>query len=181
MMRSPENDKWVGHDTEHLSINFLAATALLTGDRFAREEVDHHALLYLTGFTHGTGSWNDTPGPARKVGRSTLAAIWIWLVTGREDVRQRVIDRVDDVAAHMSQTGSPIPVVAPRGYWSVWEEGNAVTGIAAVHHNFGTPAALDIVYTVSQSVTMRAGGVIAGSSSVLAGVIHASRVMAPDI
>ncbi|MCA8956000.1 MAG: hypothetical protein KDC87_07995 [Planctomycetes bacterium] len=159
MMRAPGGQKWLGHDTEHLSINFLAGLALLTGNRYAREEVDWHCELYLTGFTYKSGSWNDTPGPARKVGRSALAACWMWLVTGREDVRERVMNRARNVLGTMQAANTKVPVVAPRGAeYNPWEEGNAVAGMAAVFHNFGSLEALQVAVLVSQTVTMHTFG-----------------------
>ena len=155
-MPSPSGSRWRGHDTEHLSINYLAAIALLTGNLFAREECQHHAMLYLTGFTYNSGTWNDSIGPARKVGRSSLAAIWIWLVTDREDVMQRVVDRARDVKDKVFAPTYAIPVVASKGsyYWTVWEEGNAACGLAAIHHNFDAPHAREAALEVSRVVTL---------------------------
>jgi hypothetical protein len=152
-MKGPSNERWLGHDVEHLSINYLAGIALLTGNRWARDEVDHHVELYLTGFTHKTGGYNDSPGPARKVGRSSLAAIWMWQVTGRDDVRKRLINRTDDVLAKLNSIQLNIKVVAPRGsYWVPWEEGMAATGLYAVYRNFGTTSALDVINLTTASL-----------------------------
>ncbi len=158
-MRGPSNERWLGHDTEHLSINYLAGIALLTGNRFAREEVDHHAELYLTGFTHNSGSYNDSPGPARKVGRSSLAAIWMWQVTGRNDVRARLEHRTDDVLKKLRSAQLNIKVVAPRGsYWVPWEEGMAATGLFAVYRNFGSQSALDVIILTTAALAVNGFG-----------------------
>ena len=156
-MRSPSGSRWKGHDPHHLSINYLASFALLTGDRFARQEMEHHCMLYLSGFTFKRGSFNDAPGASRQVGRSSLAAIWMWLVTGREDVKIRAVNRVRDLAERMASQNLPIKVIKPRQYdqaWYVWEEANGVTGLAAIHRHFQTPEALSIVHQVSRSVVV---------------------------
>lgn len=162
---SPDGHRWVGHDFEHLSINYVSAYALVTGNRFAREEVEHHRTLYLSGYTYKSGSPNDSLTPSRKFGRSTMAALWIWLVTGNEAVAERAANRSKALKEQLDEVRpahiAAIPTFAPRyaknrECWFAWEEGCAVTSLAAVYHNFGTPEAKEIAMRVGKSLTMHA-------------------------
>lgn len=161
MMRSPEGQRWKSHDGQHLSINYLGAIALLTGNRFARTEIEHHCMLYLTGFTYNRGSYNDSPGASRQVGRSSLAAIWMYLVSGREEIRTRVINRAKELKVRMATYNVKLSVMKPRSggtRWYGWEEGCGTSGLAAIYQHYGTPEALDIIHDVARSIVMHGYG-----------------------
>lgn len=158
-MRTGRDARWQGHDPEHVSINYLAGIALLTGNRFAREECDVHRVAYLSSFTYQTGGWTDLPGPARSVGRSSLAAIWAFLVTGDTAISTRVSNRSKDLLVRMGQANTRFPVIADRGtYWVPWEEGIGLAGLKAIHHNFGTPECLSIMELASATVVINGIG-----------------------
>jgi hypothetical protein len=164
MMRSPEGQRWKPHDGQHLSINYLGAIALLTGNRFARAEIENHCMLYLTGFTYKTGSYNDSPGASRQVGRSSLAAIWMYQVSGREEIKTRVINRAKELKERMATHTLPFTVMSPRSSntrWYGWEEGVGTSGLAAIYQRFGTPEVLDMIHDVSRSIVMHGYGKLA--------------------
>jgi len=167
MMRSPEGQRWKGHDGQHLSINYLAAIALLTGNRFARTEIENHCMLYLTGFTYQSGSYNDSPGASRQVGRSSLAAIAMYQISGREEIKTRAINRVKELKLRMASHNTVLDVMKPRSggtRWYGWEEGCGISGLAAIHQRFASPEALEVILSVSTSLVMHGYGKITTGS-----------------
>ena len=98
MLQADERGRtYRGHDSQHLSINYLCGFALATGDRMAMLECEHHAELWLSEFTFDSGTGNDKPGVARAIGRSLAAGCWLWLVTGRTDIAVRIVQRTKGV------------------------------------------------------------------------------------
>ncbi|MEE9125599.1 MAG: hypothetical protein V3U11_00515, partial [Planctomycetota bacterium] len=169
---APSNRVWSGHDNEHWSVNYLCAYALTTGDRWAIAECHHKTELWLSQFTTKTGTYNDNPGPARAVGRGLLAGCWLYLVTGREEIRARILTRYSDLRPHMAKPRAKevkLRVLAPRWakdrghYWPPWEEGMAVTSLMAVHHLFGVTDAKTLAIELSDLITMHAFGRVNGS------------------
>lgn len=159
----PKGRPFRGHDAEHLSLNYLCAFALTTGDRLARLECEHMTELWLAEFTHNSGTFNDPAGSARAVGRSLQAGCWLWLVTGRNDLAVRIAQRVGAVRAQLSKPRNPVTaalpyVLTPRWsrklgyYWPAWEEAIAATGLAAVHALFQWQEAGVLAATLSDNI-----------------------------
>ncbi len=166
--KDPGGLLWQGHDPEHLSVNYLAGLALVTGNRWAIAECEHQAELWLSNYTVDTGTTNDNLGAARAIGRSFLAGCWLYLVTGRDDLKQAMIGRVMTLPNLYAQTRPAevqnIPVLVPRfssargHYWPPWEEAIGASGIMAVYRLFGTPMAHSMATQAADNVSMLAFG-----------------------
>ena len=170
--QDPDGRAFRGHDAEHLSINYLCAFALATGDRAALLECDHQAELWLSRFTVNSGTFNDTPGPSRGVGRGLLAGCWLWLVTGREDLAARIMQRTRQIGLKLRESKTEpwakVPgVLSPRysafrgHYWPPWEEALAVTGLAAVFTLSRDPEVGELVQIMSSTIVRHGIGATA--------------------
>lgn len=168
--RDPSGRRFQGHDDQHLSINFLCAYALTTGDRMARLECEHQVELWLSEFTIDSGTYNDKPRAARATGRSLLAGCWLWLVTGRADLRKRIEQRSRNIVQRLTKPRHGVAkllpgVLVPRSssrdgvYWAPWEEALAVTGLNAVAQLFGVPEAMAVAKVVSTNLVRHGIGV----------------------
>ncbi len=149
---------WTGKDRQHWSSNYLGAFALLTGAHWARQELENETRLYLAGQTIDPGRSTSGAGAPRGTGRTQLAATWMLLVTGDPALRQRMIDRVEQVE-YPGWSGRELPADQVRpfavndsdprmlqgkgNYWNPWQEAIAATGIAAVHRVTGNQRAHD--------------------------------------
>jgi hypothetical protein len=142
-----DGNGWSGKDNQHWSSLHLASTYLLTGSFSLRAELDNEAELYLSSHTlpsqRRTVSSNDIDEP-RAVGRTLLSMSWNHLVTGRDDVRERMRERVRQCIVPQFlglQVGGPVrPVriqapdarVFPKDwFWKPWEESLAIVGLEA--------------------------------------------------
>jgi hypothetical protein len=143
---------WSGKDREHWSSNNLGAFALLTGAHWARAELQNEARLYLAGQTVTPHLSTSNSGPPRAGGRTELAACWIYLATGDQELFARVHERFDRVY-RAQWAGRELPPEAVRPmtvhhpdprmlkgavrYWTPWEDGLCAVGFAAAHRVFG--------------------------------------------
>ena len=105
------------------------------------------------------------------MGRGLLAGCWLYLVTGREEIRDRILTRNLDLRPQVSKARPPevkLRVLAPRWtrqlghYWAPWEEGMAVTSMMAVHKMFGVTDAKTLAVELSDVITMHAFGKVDG-------------------
>lgn len=159
----PLDRPFVGHDAEHWSVNYLCAFALTTGDPIAVKQCNHQVELWLARYTRDSGSYTDQPAAARAEGRGLLAGCWLWLVTGRKDLEDRLIHRSKLLLPEVTgpETGPPgkLPgVLEPRWsaaeghYWPPWEEALAAAGAAAVATLFDVPEARVVADVISTTV-----------------------------
>lgn len=147
---------WTGKDRQHWSSNHLGAYALLTGEHWARRELENEARLYLAGQTVRPGLSTSGAGAPRGAGRVALAACWIYLATGDEALQRRVGERLERV--YLPQWAGrelppeqvrPMAVQGPDArmlqgkvrYWTPWQDALAAVGFAAAHRTFGGDAA----------------------------------------
>ncbi len=163
--------QWWGHDQQHYSIHYLTAYALLTSDRWALEECAHQADLWLGLVKDGRSGavgLDNLADHARSEGRPLHSGAELYLVTGREDVRDRLRARLDNVVAQqwtgrdtdpvrpirgnlppdMRYTDLPVPV------WIPWQEACAVVGMDAAIRisRYAGPATADIPWHVGRTV-----------------------------
>lgn len=159
---------WRGHDAEHLSLNYLVGFAMTTGDRLALEECSHLVELFLAEFTEYTHP-TVRPGAARMVGRSLLAGSWLWLITGRQDLKDRLVTRAQSVPVYYKKPRAGVPSILPkvlvprqdatRGhYWPPWEEAIAAVGLCAVDALFDLPECAEAAISISENVVMHGMG-----------------------
>ncbi len=157
---------WRGRDNQHWSSNTMAAAYLLTTSHSLLREVNTDIELYLSGHTLPSTHNLSTNGigASRAVGRTLLSMAWHYVVTGREDVRQRIADRVEEcVAVQYQGLGGvdmkPIRYYAPdprvtvtTNWWSGWEEGIAAAGLEAVWRVTGSQTAKDLAVACATSL-----------------------------
>lgn len=148
---------WSGRDNEHWSSLTMAATYLLTRSYALRYELDNEAELYLAGHTLPSAkpNWSTNAiGQPRAVGRTLLSMAWNWVVTGREDLRRRMRERVmqcvarQHVGLHVPGAVKPLMTAPPdprnlptRTHWKPWEEALAIPGLEACYRVTGEPTA----------------------------------------
>lgn len=128
----------VGHDLEHYVLQALLEVALVTGDTGALRLVENQAEVWLCSwFLNNRGTSHHEPGrPDRTVGRCTRTGAWLLFLTGREDLRERLMEKDGQI--------SDEAVVRPRGkdprhldgrveYIPYWEVGIQVQGLQHAH------------------------------------------------
>jgi hypothetical protein len=142
-----DSHRWFGKDNQHWSNNYLCAYYLLTGDPQIGLEIENEVQLYLGGRTLRPGIATSNPGAARAVGRSMLAATWLYLCTGDAALLERMRARMYQVNAptwldrdtpanriRPFDIKKPDPRYIPGNedpVWVPWEEALAVVGLAA--------------------------------------------------
>lgn len=169
-------------DPQHSSLNLLFTTAMMTGDPQLMDLVHDYAEEYLSSYTlpsthpHHFSSGMDA---ARAVGRTGETSAWCYLLTGREDLRTRMLGRVAQVVAPAwgktagrqvrplditsrvnlqphspwptyQVAGQPVPSPQPRE-WHPWQEGIAAHGLYAVYGATGDPLALQVALGVAEN------------------------------
>src|SRR5690606_39163750 len=161
---------WTGKDHEHWSSLTLAAAYLLTGSHSLRMEVDNEIELYLASHTLPSmrpGLPSNHMGSGRAVGRTLLTMSWMYLVTGREDVAERMRRRIEEcvVPQYVTLT-EPGPVrplrirppdaraISTGEQWVPWEEAQAVMGLEACHRVTGSENAHVVAFTVARNLIL---------------------------
>lgn len=158
---------WSGKDREHWSSNHLGAFALLTGAHWARRELANEARLYLAGQTIEPGWSTSHAGAARGAGRTALAASWMYLATGDQELLRRM-DRRIDLAYHPEWAGRSLPadrvrpmnvcdpdprmLLGKHRYWNPWQDAIAAVGFAASHRITGNPRARELAEELACNV-----------------------------
>jgi hypothetical protein len=177
---------WHGKDREHWSTNTLGAYALLTGAHWARRELQHEIQLYLAGQTTAPGLSTSGSGAPRGVGRTMLAACWLYLATGDEALLARMHERTDQVYWPQWQ-GRELPPDKVRAYlvndpdarqldgntqfWNPWQDALAAIGFAAFHRLTGSEKALDLADGLALNV-LRHGWKHGGGETIVATAIR---------
>lgn len=82
-----------GHDNQHMSIMTLTNYALITSDPLALAMCDEFVDLWLVSLT-ANGSTHDRVRAPRSYGRTMQTSLWLYEITGREDLKQRMIKRM---------------------------------------------------------------------------------------
>jgi hypothetical protein len=180
-----EPNGWLGRDHQHWSSLTLASAYLLTGSWSLREELDVEADLYIA--SHTVPSWRQVStnhiDQPRAVGRTFLSMSWNWLCTGRDDLRTRMLQRVDEcvLPQHLgiSVGGQvrPLTVVGPDGrtiakyvHWKPWEEALAVTGLEAVYRVTGHTVARALAVVTAKNLVEHGWKLDANESIIATGV-----------
>jgi hypothetical protein len=160
---------WFGKDNQHWSSLYLCGFHLLSGSFGALREIENEARLFLASQRLKPGEAGAGPDAPRAVGRTLLSGCWIYLCTGDERIRQRLIDRVEQVVAKAwagrGLDGKPVRPVGKDGpdgrildgktvAWQPWQEGLAVLGLAAVHALTGNDTALQIAQAACRSLCL---------------------------
>lgn len=158
---------WTGKDRQHWSNNHLAAYALLTGAHWARRELENEGRLYLAGQTLDERFTTSHSGAPRGAGRTLLAASWNLCATADERLRERMVQRVEQV--HWREwAGRELPAdkVRPMAvnepdarmlngqhrYWNPWQDALAAIGFGACHRMTGSARARELAEALACNV-----------------------------
>lgn len=146
-----EDHGWSGKDNQHWSSLNLCGLYQLTGSHLLRSLIEDEVELYLAGQTVDPRLPTTGRDAPRAIGRTLLTACWLWLCTGRADLKQRILDRVRvSVAAApaFQRPDWPVRTLERNGpdgrvlggrwpFWVAWNEALAAPGLWAVHRLFG--------------------------------------------
>ncbi len=177
-----EANGWTGKDREHWSSNTLGAFALLTGSHWARDELANEARLYLAGQTVDPQKSTSGAGAPRGAGRTALAAAWMYLATGDERLRERIVQRTQQVyhaqwpgrtlgpdRVRTMQIHDPDPRMlgGSTRYWTPWQDAIAAVGFAATFAVTGEPRARELAEQLALTV-VRHGWRLDGKECIVA-------------
>ena len=167
-----ETHGWHGRDNQHWSSNLICCSYYLTGDPQLALLIDHECETYLAQqilplppFRPG---WPGTgPDAARAVGRTMLAGSWMYLCTGRVDIKERIKQRID-LSIYPGWQGrqigypyyrpymisktdgrqTPIPLNSDASF--PWQEGIAATGLEAAYRITGQDNARELAAEIAR-------------------------------
>jgi hypothetical protein len=140
---------WQGKDWEHHSSNLLTFAALMTGSYLLLDEVNNEVELYISGHTLPSmlpgWSTNDRFA-ARAFGRTHHAMVNHFLLTGRQDLKTRMIERFRQCVVNFWDGATHTPVKnwlhmkdarilsADIDAWVPWNESLGVVGAVALYN-----------------------------------------------
>lgn len=170
-----ESHQWWGRDNQHWSFNLQASAYYLTGDPQLGLLIDHECETFLSQqnlpIPPLRPGWPTTgPDASRAVGRTLLAGSWLYLCTGRQDMRKRLTDRVDlsirpnwsgaSLSAPLARPfmlmqtdGRQAPIPVGSQAWFPWQEGIAVTGLEACYRVTGHQPARDLAVELARTLS----------------------------
>tara|TARA_S200002703_G_scaffold128763_1_gene115585 strand:+ start:79 stop:2112 length:2034 start_codon:yes stop_codon:yes gene_type:complete len=140
---------WFGKDWQHHSSNLLSMAALMTGSYMLKDEADTEMELYYAGFTlpsqyHG---WSTSGIRApRGFGRTHHAMCNHYLLTGREEIKDHMLDRFREavmaqwdgataaVVKNWSHVLDPRVLNGLHTGWVPWNETLGFVGIVALYN-----------------------------------------------
>jgi len=141
-----ETHGWTGKDRQHWSDNYLGAFAQLTGAHWARRELQNEVQLYLSGQTVDPALSTSGSDAPRGAGRTELAACWMYLATGDQDLLARMNERLDKVywpqwqgrtlpegkvRPYLVEDPDPRMLGGTCRYWNPWQDAIAACGFGA--------------------------------------------------
>lgn len=148
-----ECNGWLGKDVEHWSSNLLSAAGVLTNSYQIMDELNVEAELFLSGHTIPTmrpGWSTNSIWASRAVGRVYHAMAQNFLITARNDVKERIYQRtLQCVAVQWSgkdaspvrpmHTIGPDPRQLPLNpSWLPWQESLGIPGLESWYQITGT-------------------------------------------
>lgn len=140
---------WFGKDYQHHSSNLLSMAALMTGSYMLRDEADVEMEHYYAGMTLPSEypGWSTSGKRApRGFGRTTHAICNHYLLTGREEIKDHMLNRFREVAmvqwdgANISPVRNWAHVLDNRVLngqyegWVPWNETLGFVGIVALYN-----------------------------------------------
>jgi hypothetical protein len=161
---------WTSKDHEHWSSLTLCSAYMLTGSHSLRMELDNEAELYLASHTvpsERPNTYSNNIGNGRALGRTMLTMSWIVMLTDRDDVAERMRNRVVEciVPQHAGlAVPGPVKPLYTRGpdarmvsvgdYWVPWEESQAAMGLEACARVTGSLTAHHLAYLIARNLVM---------------------------
>lgn len=156
---------WEGWDREHVSLNGLCGTYLLTGSHLLRELVRSSTESWLLGATTRDGWSTTSRGAPRSVGRTLLAMAWCYACTGDERIPQRMRERIAACYGDLLTSDADLLVLGVHGkdgrkldgkhrFWMPWQEALGVVGLEAAYRVTGDKRFLAIEKRVLRSLTL---------------------------
>jgi len=162
-----ESNGWTGRDNQHWSSLTLAAAYLLTRSYSLEMDIEVEIELFLSGHTLPSAKpgWS-TNGidSSRGIGRSLLSLSWHYLLTGREDMRNHMAERIRQCISQQwagRNVGPvrPVTTAAPDSriignypFWRPWEDALAIVGLEAAYRVTGQPEARAIARASAKSL-----------------------------
>lgn len=163
---------WLGQDRQHWTNNHLWAYALMTGDRWAMQEMEKQGDLFIG--AHPVPSdphaqlFGNNPGSPRGVGRAMYSGAAAYAISGKTRIIDQLVKRVhDSIDAQVhnlifNHTRSTFAVFGPdpkRGVGALtnydhnrpWEDGIGLRGVWATYVLSGDQLAYDICKRVAES------------------------------
>lgn len=173
-INTPDFHGWWGRDNQHWSANLLCSIYYITGDSQVRRLIEHECETWLAQqnlpIPPLRPGWPTTgPDASRAVGRTLLAGSWLYLCSSRNDVRQRLKDRVD-LSIRPAWSGQALTPPSARPYmlmqtdgrqapipvgsqaWFPWQEGIAVAGLEACYRVTGHQPARDLAKELARTL-----------------------------
>jgi hypothetical protein len=162
---------WFGKDWEHHSSNLLTFAALMTGSHLLLDEVNTEVELYIAGHTLPSmmPGWSTNGAfAARAFGRTHHAMVSHYFLTGREDLRTRMLDRFRQCVSVQwdGATRSPVRnwlhlrddrvLGSTIDAWVPWNESLGFVGAVALYNATHDPQVLSFLVAWSRSI-MRYG------------------------
>ena len=151
---------WFGKDAQHHSSNLLTMAALLTGSYMLQDEADVEMEHYFAGMTLPSEypGWSTSGKRApRGFGRNTHAVCNHYLLTGREEIKQHMLNRFHEVC-DVQWDGADIAPVRNWGHvldnrvlnglveaWVPWNETLGFVGVVALYNVTHDPVVRDLM------------------------------------
>lgn len=162
-VQQPDSHGWVGWDREHVSINGLCGTYLLTGSHLLCELVRSNVESWLLGATTQAGWSTTSRGAPRSVGRTLLAMAWCYQCTGDARIPQRMRERLSSSYGDMINTEAELVVLGVHGkdgrklegkhrFWMPWQEALGVVGLDAAWRTTQDVRFLDLAKRIARSL-----------------------------
>ena len=164
-VQQPDSHGWVGWDREHISINGLCGTYLLTGSHLLRELVRSNIESWLLGATTKPGWSTTSRGAPRSVGRTLLALAWCYVCTGDERIPQRMRERLTACYGDLLEADSELVVLGVHGkdarklegkhrFWMPWQESLGVVGLDAAWRTTHDTRFLKLARRIARSLVL---------------------------
>ena len=168
---SMQTQGWKGRDTQHWSSLTLASAYLLTASPSLRYELDNEAELYMAVHTLPSmkpGHSTNIETAPRAVGRTSLSMAWNYMLTGNDDLRSWMGERLrqsiypNTLGLGVNGPVQPLLLTGPdprqlmRDNWKPWEEAQAAMGLEAVYRTMEFTEAHSLAYMIAKT-TMEYG------------------------
>ena len=164
---APDTHGWHGWDNEHVSLNGLAGTYLLTGSPLLRHLIECNVEAWLFGATIRPGWPTTNRGASRSVGRTLSAMAWAYACTGDSRILQRMTARLDTSFGDILEAIGDRPEVLVLNvhgrdgrklggryrFWMPWQEALGLYGLDAAARVTGSPRYKRLALEISRTLT----------------------------
>lgn len=153
-----------GLEVEHWSNNYVYE-AWRSANHLAIEEIDHRVEIFLAEFLDtNTGHALEAQYPSRGAARTLYSGCQLWLASGRDDIRSRVMGRARKLQItngpdhFVGRIRAPLPnnatLLPTRECWLPYEEAFLAVALRGVWRLFGDARALDFSRKLAKTVAL---------------------------